>query len=195
MSDSYNPFSTFNKAFDMQQASAKDVFNAQAASSSEEQRRSLEGANQEPQPVSLPHHLFVPPSAQTLDLRRLSNVPAMTSAELIRFRAPKNMKTVLMSYALFNDALLAANTYFLPTINGNRIYPFHGDPQLDFRISLALGPDMDNAALINGLLYMEPDQELIWTFYNNSGVDVAAGVRVVGYVDNVIQRISGKFGG
>jgi hypothetical protein len=148
-----------------------------------------------PQAVSLPDHLFIPKTGQSVDIRRLANVPPATTVDLIVFTAPPGQKTKFIGYGVFCDALLFNLINFIPTVNGKRIFPFHGDPQVNFKIGLGLAPDLSNSAMINCQLDMNPGEVLKWTFTNNDLVDVAAGVRMVGYVDVTVIRTAGRFGG
>jgi len=168
---------------------------AVSASSKEDQAKRLQESGQMPQAVSLPDHLFIPKTGQSVDIRRLANVPPATTVDLIVFTAPPGQKTKFIGYGVFCDALLFNLINFIPTVNGKRIFPFHGDPQVNFKIGLGLAPDLSNSAMINCQLDMNPGEVLKWTFTNNDLVDVAAGVRMVGYVDVTVIRTAGRFGG
>jgi len=150
-------------------------------------------------PVEFPRHLYPPPGVDTVDFRIVREMDPGTSFNLIDFTPQLfgiQSQVYITQYAVFNDGLLEANFAFQPTLNGFRIYPFHGNPAFNPPlISLGLAPDLSNYALINGFLTMNPQDRLIWTCYNKDTVAVAMGVRVVGYVDMVSKRVTTRFGG
>lgn len=187
-----NPFETYDNAFHRGMNEGTNPFTAATMLSPEEIKRKQEQSSQMPAAVSLPPHLFIPESGQSVDIRRLANVVAGTSADLIVFTAPPGTKTKFIGYAIFSDALNFNLINFVPTLNGKRIFPFHGDPQANFKIGLGLAPDFSNGALIQCQLDMNPGEVLKWTFTNNDVVDIAAGVRMSGYVDFTIQRKTGR---
>lgn len=189
-----NPFDTFGKGFKSGR-SPLQVFTATASSGKKEQQKRVEQSSEMPTSVSLPPHLFIPASAQSVDIRRLANVPSGATVDLIVFTAPEGVVTKFIGYAVFNDALMFDLVNFVPTVNGKRVFPFHGDPQSNFKIGLGLTPDMGNNALIPCQLDMNPGEVLKWTFTNLDVVDVAAGIRMSGYVDSSVQRTIGRFGG
>lgn len=150
-------------------------------------------------PVEFPRHLFPPPGVDTIDFRIERQMDAGEVFDLISFRPDEHgiQGTVYITqYAVFNDGLLEENFAFVPTLNGQRIYPFHGNPAFTpALISLGLAPDLGDEALINGFLTMNPQDRLKWTAYNKDSVSVAMGVRVVGYVDQTSQRTTVRYGG
>jgi len=158
------------------------------------QRQQAESYNN-PTPISLPPHLFPPAQAQTLDLRRLAVVGPNTSTELIRYKGEPGSIARFIGYAVFFDALSFDLINLVPTVNGQRVFPRHGDPQSNYKIGLGTGLDLSNSNLISCLLDLQPNDELIWTFFNNDDVDVVAGVRMVGYVDQSQIRKIGRAGG
>lgn len=192
-----NPFDTYGKGFKqgMGDSSPLKTFTATATSGKEEQIQRKDESGRMPTPVALPPHLYIPSSGQSLDLRRLANVLPTTTVDLIVFTAPQGVQTKFIGYAVFNDALDFSLIEFVPTVDGKRIFPFHGDPQANFKIGLGLTPDMGNNALIQCQLDMSPGQVLKWTFTNNDVVDVAAGIRMSGYIDSTIIRKAGRVGG
>jgi len=149
-----------------------------------------------PKSVSLPPHLFIPAGAQSVDLRKVMNVPtASINYELFRFVAPPGAVTRFISYGIFNDGDNGANFNFLPLVDGARIFPYHGDPTDNYRIYLGLGPDLSNTALIDCQLELQPGQTLQWLVTNTAGVDTSMGVRMRGYFDTALQRTTPRFGG
>jgi hypothetical protein len=150
-------------------------------------------------PVEFPRHLYPPAGVDTLDFRIVRQMDPGEEFNLIDFTPQLfgiQANTYITQYAVFNDGLLEANFAFQPTLNGNRIYPFHGNPAFNPPlISLGLAPDEANYALINGFLTMNPQDRLVWRAFNKDVVSVAMGVRVVGYVDQTSKRVTTRFGG
>ena len=152
-----------------------------------------------PVPVEFPRHLYPPPGVDTIDFRIVRQMDPTSEFDLIDFTPQLQgiQATVFIThYAIFNDGLLEADFAFQPTLNGARIYPFHGNPAFNpSLISLGLGPDETNNSLINGYLVMNPQDRLVWRAFNKDVVSVAMGVRVVGYVDQTSKRRSVRIGG
>ena len=193
-----NPFVTYERGFDTGfDQKPLDVFRGRPTVSQQDiENQAANSANIEtPLNVSLPPNLFVPESAQSVDIRRLAQVPPGTSTDLIVFTAPQSVSTMFIGYAIFSDAFDFNLINFLPTVNGSRIFPFHGDPQLNYKIGIGLAPDFSSGSLIPCQLKMNPGEVLRWTFTNNDVVAVAAGVRMSGYVDSSIVRKNPRFGG
>jgi hypothetical protein len=201
---SKNPFDRCRQGFDLTYATVNpdqpaggndDVFNAMGTSSksiAETQR----AANAPATNVNFPRHLFIPEGAQSLDFRRVVNLPSPnTDYELFRFVAPPGAVTRFISYGVFNDGSNGADFNFKPLVDGSRIFPYHGDPSDNFKIYLGLGPDLSNTSLIPCQLYLQPGQVLQWLVTNTCGVDTSMGVRMVGYFDTAQQRVTGRFGG
>ncbi len=169
-----------------------------STTSAKDQERRIEQSGQAPQAVVFPAHvpiIGIPVSAQSVDLRRLATVDAGAETDLIIFIAPPTVTTKFTGYALFSDALDFNLVEFIPTVNGARIFPYHGDPQLNYKIALGLGSDFGNANLIPCQLDMSPGSVLKWHFVNKSLVPVSVGVRMSGYVDSTVKRLDGRVGG
>lgn len=147
--------------------------------------------------TELPRHLYIPGDAQSIDIRALATVPALSSGNILEFVAPRSGKTTFIGYALFNDALLFNDVEFVPTVDGARILPYHGTPQAGgkYKLSLGVGPDMNNSSLIKCLVSMEPGQKLVWEVRNAAAVDVVMGVRMAGYLDSKGFRSTSRVGG
>ena len=190
-----NPFVTYDENFTPRMDVPYEAFSASRVSGKEDQARRNAASSVDPVAVELPKHLFIPFDAQSVDLRRLANVPPGDVVNLIDFTCPKGLFTKFISYSIFCDALLFNSINFVPTVNGKRVFPFHGDPQANYKIGLGTGPDLSNANTIACQLDLQPGDQLLWTFTNNDTVDVAAGVRMIGYVDQSAKRKSGRFGG
>lgn len=144
---------------------------------------------------NLPAHLFRPFNSESVDLRNLVELPAGDSFEILRFRCPKGTNIVFLGYGVFNDALLEQDVEFIPRVNGKRIFPFHGNPNNNFKISLGLAPDLSNAALIECYLQLRPDDLLTWTVVSTATVPTNVGVRMKGYIDATSLQTERKFGG
>lgn len=148
-------------------------------------------------PIDLPGHLFTPPGAESVDIRVAADIAALTTVPtlLMSFRAPKGSVTHFISYGIFSDGSLAANQEFIPRVNGRRAFPYQGDPQNNFKINLGLAPDLSNSSLIQCQLTLNPDEVVEWYVTNLNAVDIAMGVRMVGYVDYSQKRINARSGG
>lgn len=192
---SLNPFNTYDAPFQFVPQKPWEPFSASSVSSKKEQIKRSEISATNPTAVSFPTHLYPPENVQTVDLRRLANVPPGAVVDLIRFIAPQGGITRFINYAVFFDALLFNLIDLVPLVNNVRVFPFHGDPQSNFKIGLGTGSDLSNANLISCLLDLQPKDVLVWRFTNNDVVDVAAGVRMVGYYDQTTIRKQGRFGG
>jgi hypothetical protein len=192
---SRDPFSTYDASFQQKLQEPDQVFSASAVASKEEQKYRQEISGSHPQSVSLPPHLFIPADAQSIDIRNLANVPPATTVELLRFKAPKGQYVKFINYSIFFDALLFDLINLVPLVDGIRVFPYHGNPQQNYKIGLGTGQDLSNGNLISCQLTVQPGNELVWKFTNNDVVDVAAGVRMVGYLDQSTIRKIDRFGG
>ena len=140
--------------------------------------------NQAPNPIDFPRHLFIPEGANSLDFRKAGVVSSGTVKEqLLSFTAPEGATTRFLQYGIYNDGLLENNIEFTPLVNGNRVLPYHGDPDFNFRLSLGLSADLSYASLIPCQINLTPGQVFQWLVSNTSAVDVVMGVRMVGYFD------------
>jgi len=173
------------------------LFNAAHGMAPAEQVKKAESQARFPSRVEFPPHLFIPEGAESLDIRKVMNVPTGTvDYSLIRFTAPPGAVTRFIAYGIYNDGDAAANYEFKPLINGNRVFRYHGEPISDtyYKIALGLGPDLSNASLINCQITMEPGMFFDWLITNTSGVDTSMGVRMAGYFDTQQKRVTPKFG-
>lgn len=191
-----NPFATYDKSYNADLNNPSDVFSATPIAGAADLKKRQEISNQQPQAVSLPPHLFIPADAQSVDLRNLANVPpATTNLLLMSYRGPKGGITKFIGYGVFFDALMFSLINLVPTVNGARVFPFHGNPDQNFKIGLGTGADLSNVNLVSCQLDLQPGDLLEWRFTNNDVVDVAAGVRMSGYFDQSTIRKTGRFGG
>jgi hypothetical protein len=145
--------------------------------------------------VELPRHLFIPAKAQSVDIRNLASITPGSSFDLLRFTAPPGGTTYFYGYAVFNDALLYNNVEFIPTVDGARIFPYHGNPDDNYKIALGVSSDVSNNALIQCAIQLNPGQVLLWRARNTDVVDVVMGVRMVGYLDSGNIRGESRIGG
>ena len=191
-----NPFLTYNEAYVSQVQKPSDVFSASPIAGARDAQTRQDISNQLPIPISLPPHLYIPADAQSLDFRTLANVPpASVDLVLMSFRAKKGGITRFIGYGVFFDALMFDLINLVPLVNGVRVFPFHGNPDRNFKIGLGTGLDLSNQNLIACLLDLQPGDLLEWKFTNNDVVDVTAGVRMSGYFDQSTIRKIGRFGG
>lgn len=189
------PMNSYLENFKQQVMEPDRPFTASSIASKDDQARRREISGVHPQAVSLPKHLFIPEDAQSVDIRRLANVPPATEVVLLDFVCPSGQFVKFINYSVFFDALLFDLVDLVPLVNGNRILPFHGDPQARYKIGLGTGQDLSNGNLIACQVDLQPNDRLQWVFRNSDVVDVAAGVRMVGYVDQSTIRKQGRFGG
>jgi hypothetical protein len=182
--------------FDLNESSGMKPFSGQPTHFSDQAPVNRPGNLIRPTPVALPPHLFIPDNAQSLDIRRLASVLDGTENEVfMSFQSPTGSKVQFIGYSIFSDGTLAAVQEFIPRVNGKRVFPYHGDPNNGFRINLGLGPDMSNANVIQCNLTLNPGEILTWSVTNLSGVNIAMGVRMVGYIDYTQTRVNARVGG
>ena len=174
----------------------KKVLRAEPISMSSQAAQSSAMKDSIPQKVQLPEHLFLPPGAESLDIRRLGSIVAgTTNARFMSFTAPKGAMVHFLGYSIFSDGTLAASQLFVPRVDGKRVFAYHGDPDDQFKINLGLGPDLFNATLQRGQLTLNPTEEIVWFLSNTAAVDVAMGVRMLGYLDYTQTRVNARAGG
>lgn len=190
-----NPFNTYDQAFQNEMAHPYEAFSAVTPVGAEELKKRQEISDVMPQAVSLPPHLFIPDDSQSVDIRNLANVPAGLTVSLLSFTAPQGGFVKFINYAVFFDALMFSLINLVPTVNNVRVFPFHGNPQFNYKIGLGVGDDLSNTNLIACQLDLQPGDVVNWQFTNNDVVDVAAGVRMVGYYSQSIIRKLGRLGG
>lgn len=193
---SRNPFDTYDGD---QNGSWLDQplkpFTATSGSDQQTVQKRIADSNIDPVPIALPPHLFVPPTAQSVDISNLVNVDPLTTVEVLRFTAPIGNGTQFIGYCIYTNALDFTTIQFNPTVNGNRIFPFHGNPNANFKIGLSITGDLGQNGMRFAQLKMQPNDVLVWTVTNTGGSPFAAGVRMIGYVDSTIIRQAGRIGG
>jgi len=186
-----NPFGSYLDVWNNQNPSS--VFQASAIAGAEDVAKRHEISNQMPLGVSLPPHLFRPEDSQTIDISSLQNVPAGATVTLLEFTGRKGSIVKFLGYSIFNDALMLSLIDLVVTVNGARVLPLHGNPQLKFKMGLGLGPDL--SVLVPVELDLQPNDVLRWVMTNNDVVDVATGVRMSGYLAQSTTRKTGRYGG
>lgn len=184
-------FESYTEQFQLD--GAQKVFGASPISGAQNMAKRQQISDQLPQAVSLPPHLYRPSDTQTIDISSLQNVPAGATQILLEIAGRKGSFIKFLGYAIFNDALNLDLIDLVITVNGARVLPLHGNPQQKFKMGLGLGPDL--STLIPVELDLQPNDVLRWTFTNNDVVDIAAGVRMSGYLDQSTIRKTGRFGG
>lgn len=144
----------------------------------------------------MPRHLFVPEGAQSVWIAKAYSIPDGTIGfDLMTFVAPKGAKTFFLGYGIFCDALLFNSVEYIPTVNGSRVFPFHGDPDNNFKIALGRTTDLGQDSMIPCQLALNPNDILKWKVSNTSGVDVVMAVGMIGYVDTTNTLTNSRFGG
>lgn len=197
-----NPFNTYDSSFATSfEQRALDVFKARPAVSPQDiaNQAAQSQAVQTPVNVALPPHLFVPQSSQTVSLQGFNTFLPGTSGVLTTFTAPQGVVTNFISYTLYCDtsAVLGA-AYFTPTVNGQRVFPFHGITNSEITpgyFTIAAPPPIANGTVITAQLRMNPGEVLTWTFTNTTLGNMTAGVIMSGYIDSTIKRNNSRFGG
>lgn len=190
-----SPFDTYESGFKPGLNRPDEVFAASKIAGAEDMEKREEISQQLPQAVTLPNNYFMPVDSQSIDIRNLANVPPGLTVTLMSFRAPPGNIVRFISYSIFFDALMFDLVNMVPLVNGSRVFPYHGNPNRNYKMGLGLGPDMSNNNLIPCQLELQPRDLLEWVFTNNDTVDVAAGVRMSGYVDQSTIRKMGRSGG
>lgn len=146
--------------------------------------------------VDFPNHLFIPAGAQSIDITRACLVLTGTTREsLMQFTAPDGGITAFISYGVFTDAEFASTIEFIPAIDNARVFPFHGDPNNNFRINIGTGPDLSNNSLKQAHIVMQPGQVFNWYVTNSDILARVMGVRMVGYFMSSQQIEATRFGG
>jgi hypothetical protein len=145
--------------------------------------------------TEFPRNSHAPEGSQTLDLRRLVEIPASTPKILLfDFTASPGAENIITHYGLFSDA--ESLTRFFIERNGKAILPYHGNPALPGNaMNLALGPDLENDSLIQAEIWLEPGDTVQIFIENNNTVETFMGARIKGYVDTTSERTTRRGGG
>lgn len=194
-----NPWNKYRHPFQQTGLDAEQVFRGTTADPEKGLPQERAPIKQRPTKIELPPHLFVPPQAQNIDIRRLADIGAgSVDIELWRFKAPQGGKTHFIAYGVFSDGTLANTQEFIPRVDGRRVFPYQGTPDakgINFKIRLGLAPDLSENSLLGAQLTMEPGQVLTWNVTNLNAVSVSMGVRMKGYIDFTSQRNTDRSGG
>lgn len=144
--------------------------------------------------ISFPENYFPPVGAETVDFRALESIDANATFTLFSFKCPDGMTFRFSKYAIFTDILLANNVDFVPMIDGNRILRYHGDPDNNFKMNLAIGPDLSDNCCIPCDFELRSGQTFEIKAMNGSAVKAPIGARFFGYKVNQ-NTVSRPFGG
>lgn len=200
MSGYKSPFSRVYGNFRQHFFASPGLERASVTTTPQEQKRLLQKDRLQDTQVAFPKHLFPPEGAQTIDLRKMCAVTPGAASQLFMTFNPsalgiKGGAFRFTHYAITGDGELATNFQFIPTVNGARVYPFHGDPDNNFRMNLGLAPDLSDNSLIAAELYILSTDVVRWFVVNTNTVEADMGVRMKGYLDTTQQTISARFGG
>lgn len=190
-----DPFKRYKKGFDLKGQGGSGFARSTTAQTPEQLSYRQAEAEQTATNVEFPRHLYTPEGAQTVDIRKVCLVAPGATETILTFTAPQGSVTRFTHYGVFNDGLIETDFQFIPTVNERRIFPYHGDPNDSYRISLGLGPDLTNNSLIEATLALAPGQVLKWIAVNNSAVAVTMGVRMKGYLDFSQRSVQARYGG
>lgn len=144
--------------------------------------------------IVFPENYYPPVGSETVDFRALESVAAGIEFELFKFTCPEGMTFRFSKYALFTDILLAVDVDFIPLIDGNRILRYHGDPNFNFKMNLAIGPDLSDNCCIPCDFELRSGQTLSMVVKNNSATPSPVGARFFGYKVNQ-NSVTRPFGG
>ena len=196
-----NPFNKWKKGFSQSGKGPQDpLYGFQALDAPQATQRKEEGQLSGEFTREFPFHLYTPAGAEGVDLRNLVLIPLGTEFNVIDFVAPNAGTLFFLGYTIFTDALNFANIDFIPTVNGRRILPFHGNPNTlnsttEPAFKMGLGISSDFSVLVPCQVGLNPGDRLIWRVVNNEAVDQVFGVRMAGYIDTTGTRVGKRFGG
>jgi hypothetical protein len=147
--------------------------------------------------------IHVPSYAQSLDVRRVVEASSGTTNDLlIKFQPPAGMEAIITAYGIYTDAQFAIQTEFVPTLNGRRVFPYHGTPvdlnnprRIPYRLSVGVGPDLSNENMIECNLRILENDVFEWRITNASSVVQVLGVRFKGYLRSINRAMNYKIGG
>lgn len=190
-----NPFETYDYDSGQGLDQPLKVFSATSGTDRQVAEKRLAESNLDPTPISLPPHLFIPSTGQSVDISNLISVDPGQTVEILRFTAPLGVATKFIGYTLYTNAINFDDVAFVPTVNGSRVFPYHGNPQANMKLALSITGDLGQNGIRWAQLNMQPNDVLRWTITNSGTSPFAAGVRMIGYVDATIIRQSGRIGG
>lgn len=145
--------------------------------------------------VNLPRNLYAPPSSQSVDISVRATIPALTITPLniLSYTAPQQAMTQILQYALNTDG--AGLTFFIPSVNGYRVYPQHGYPLSNYLIAEPTGPDLGQNSLIPAALPLKPGDVFTWFVQNLDVVAHEVAIRSTGYTMSNQAYEDTRFGG
>jgi hypothetical protein len=133
---------------------------------------------------------------QSVDLRRQVSVASgVGKVLLLEFTPRTDAIFYQQAYAVFADTVNLFDVDFVPVVSGVRVFPYHGDPQNRFRINRQSSTQLNNLALVNAPLKVQPLKVYQWFAINNTGGDVDMSVRIVGFVQSVKMRDKPRMNG
>jgi hypothetical protein len=143
----------------------------------------------DPPSIMLPLNYAVPENADSISLWNIEDIaPGVTGHILLEFTAAQAGVTRILKYALFTNALGGTDIEFLPTRDGVRAYPYHGNPMNSGKITQPLTDNLGDGSLVNAPITLLPGQTVRWLVSNNSLAVASCGVRIFGYVDQNVLR-------
>jgi hypothetical protein len=143
-----------------------------------------------------PPHMEAPRGAETLDIRRaVVLTPGSIDVEIISFTCPEGANVWINQYAVYNDGSDASLIDFKPLVDGRRVIGYHGDPNDNYKINLAIVDNLSDIALIRCQIILSPNQTFRWLATNNDINNLSFGVRMRGYFDFSGKISAGKMGG
>lgn len=191
-----NPWNKYKQPYLNIQNTPQKVLNPLHLEQSKNEAERRAPRNEKPTLIELPRHLYIPDNAQSVDIRKLCVIAPGETSVLMTFTAPQGSKVQFLGYGIFTDAQDNTQIDFVPTVDGSRVFPYHGDPTDNFRMNLGLAPDLSNTSLIQCQLTLNPGQVLAWTVKNfDVDLEIPMGVRMVGYVDYTQNRGQERVGG
>lgn len=134
--------------------------------------------------IKIPENLVNPEGSKIVDISRLQTIASGDTETILEIIAKKSETFRFIRYGFFNNKVLASEVEFFPTINGNRILEYHGDPMQNFKLYLSLGDNLAESNLIYCDIVLLPGQKLEWKAKNSGGAEGEFGVRMRGYKVN-----------
>lgn len=194
-----NPFQTYDKNFQQNLNRPYEPFINNVDTSMRDQEKRDEVTGEQPIATAFPPHLFIPEDSQSLDMRSgFVSVPPLLTTDVLTFVAPKGMSSKFLKYAFISED--STDLLMIPTVNRQRVLPYHGTPtssplkSFEMRFGAGLG-SVDDIALIECQLDINPGEVFRWTVQNSGVVARGVSVRLVGYISQSIIRKTRRFGG
>jgi hypothetical protein len=144
---------------------------------------------------NFPIHLYPPRGASTFDIRKsvglTLTLPLVYSAVLIDWTIPQDKVVIWNGYSLFSDCAAGVTAEWTLTVDGNPVFPYHGDSLNGFKKTLALSTDLSN--LIYSLIELRGGQRIVVTGSVDSlPTSCTISARIVGWtISKKIQVMGG----